>query len=118
MTKKGDYSVLYMFNDEEMQINFHKNFFIRPIAFGRSFEMENFSSLIQIFEVFEFQGWNDFLRISKDTYMRLVAAFYSNLAPIDKDNSSLRSIVGSFEIQVLPSDIAYVTNTSNEGILC
>ena len=36
ISKKGDYSVLYIFYDENMQTNFHKNFFIRPIARGRS----------------------------------------------------------------------------------
>ena len=32
--------------------NFHRNFFIRPIGFGRSFAMEKFSSLPQIVEIF------------------------------------------------------------------
>ena len=50
--------------------------------------------------------------------MRLVPIFYSTLVPTDEDNTSLRSIIGSFEIQVLPSDIAQITNTPNEGILC
>ena len=45
MSKKGDYSVPYIFDDEDMQTNFHRNFFIRPIASGRSFNMENFTSL-------------------------------------------------------------------------
>ena len=44
--------------------------------------------------------------------------FYSTFVPSDEDNTSLRSIVGSFKIQVLPSNIAQITNTSNEGILC
>ena len=56
--------------------------------------------------------------ILEDTYMRLVLVFYNILVPTDEDNTSLRSIIGSFEIQVLPSDIAYITNTPNEGILC
>ena len=37
-------------------------------------------------------------------------AFYSSN---DEDNTSLRSIIGSFEIQVLPFDIAQITNTPN-----
>ena len=45
-------------------------------------------------------------------------AFYSTLAPIDKDNTSLQSIVGSFEIQMLPSNIAQITNMPNECVLC
>ena len=45
MTKKGDYGVPYIVDNEEMQRNFHNNFFIRPIAHGRSFVMENFFSL-------------------------------------------------------------------------
>ena len=44
--------------------------------------------------------------------------FYSTLAPIDKDDTSLRNIVGSFELQVLPSNIAQITNTPNEDVLC
>ena len=80
--------------------------------------MENFSSPYQIIEVSELQGWNDFLRISKDTYTGLVAAFYSTLLFADEDNTSLISIIGSFEIQVLSSNIAQITNTQNEGTLC
>ena len=101
-----------------MKANFHRNFFIKPIAFGKSFAMENFSSLPQIVEVFEFQGWNDFLRISEDVYTGLVATFYSTLAPVDEDNTSLRSIIGSFEIQVLPSNLVHITNTPYDGVLC
>ena len=44
--------------------------------------------------------------------------FYSTLNTSDEDNTSLRSIVRSFELQVLPSDIAENTNTPNDGILC
>ena len=51
-------------------------------------------------------------------YTRLVAAFYSTLTSVDEDNTSLRSIIGSFEIQVLPSDLVHITNTPNEGVLC
>ena len=80
--------------------------------------MENFLSLPHITKVFEFQRWNDFLRFSEDVYTGIVAAFYSILAPIDEDNNSVRSIVGSFEIQVLPSDLAHITNTQNASILC
>ena len=69
-------------------------------------------------EVFAFQGWDDFVRISKDVYTRLVATFYSTLNSVDEDNTSLRSIIGSFEIKVLPSALAYITNTPNEGVLC
>ena len=118
MMKKGDYIVPYMLDDEEMQTNFHRNFFIRPIAFGKSFILENFSFLPQIVEFFEFQGWNEFLSISEDVNIELVGAFYSTLASVDEDNTSLRSIIGSFEIQVLPSDLVQITNTPNEGILC
>ena len=118
MTKKGDYSIPYMFNDKEMQRNFHINFFIRPIAYGRSFDLVNFSSLSQIVEVFEFQGWNEFLRIFEDIYTGLVGAFYSILASVDEDNTSLRSIIRSFEIQMLPSELVHITNTPNEGVLC
>ena len=56
--------------------------------------------------------------ISEDTYIGLVLAFYSTLVPIDGDNTYLRSIIGNFEIQVLPSDIAQITNSRNDGILC
>ena len=118
MKKKGAYSVPYMFDDDEMQTRFHKQFFIRPIAFGRSFEMENFLSLPHIIEAFEFQGWNDFLRISEDVYTGVVATFYSTVASVDEDNPSIKSIVVSFKIQVLPSDLAHITNTQNEGVLC
>ena len=107
MTKKADYSVPYMFNDDEMQNRFHKHFFIRPIVFGRSLEMENFLSLPQIIEVFEFQGWNDFLRISEDVHTDMVAAFYSTLALVEEDNTYVRSIIRSFEIHVVPSDLAH-----------
>ena len=52
-------------------------------------------------------------------YTGVVAAFYSTFAYIDEDNTSVRSIVGSFGIQVLSSDLAHITNTQNEeGILC
>ena len=54
MTKKGDYNIPYMFDDDEMQTRFPRHFLIRLIAFGRSFEIENFLSLPQIIEVFEF----------------------------------------------------------------
>ena len=118
MMKKGDYNVPCIFNDEEMQTNFHRNFFIRPIAFKRSFAMENFSCLPQIIEISEFQGWNDFMRISKNVYTGLVIAFYSTLAPVDEDNTSLRSIIRSFEIQVFLSDLVHITNTPYEGVLC
>ena len=80
--------------------------------------MENFTFLPEVFDVFELQGWNGFLRISEDIYTQLVPPFYSTLVPTDEDNTSLRSIVGSFELQVLPSDIAQITNTPYEGILC
>ena len=73
-----------------MHDNFHSNFFRRPIARGRSFYLENFISLPEVINVFEFQGWNDFLRISDDIYVGLVPAFYSILAPTDEDNTSLK----------------------------
>ena len=118
MSRKGDSSVPYIFNDEDMQTTFHKNFFIRPIVRGTSFHLENFTTLPQVFVAFKFQCWNDFLRISKDIYIGLVFAFYNTLAPIDKDNTSLQTIIWSFKIQVLPFDIAQITNTPNKGILC
>ena len=58
------------------------------------------------------------MRISKDIYTGLVPAFYKALASTDEDNTSLRSIIGSFGIQVLPSDIAQITNIPNEGVFC
>ena len=102
MAGKGDQSVPY----------------ILPIARRRSFYLENFTSLPEVFDIFKFQGWNDFLRISEDIYTGLVPVFYSTLSLIDEDNTSLQSIVGSFELQVLPSDIAQITNMPNEGIVC
>ena len=69
-------------------------------------------------EVFKFQGWNYFLKISEVVYIGLVVAFYSTLALVDEDNTSLRSIIGSFETQVLPSELIHITNTHNEGVLC
>ena len=50
--------------------------------------------------------------------MGLVLTFYSTLVPTDEKNTSLRSIEGSFEIEVLPSDIVQITNTLNDDILC
>ena len=110
MSKKGDFSVPYIFDDEDIQTNFIKNFFTRPIARGRSFYLENFTTLPKVHEVFEFQGWSDFLRIFEN--------IYTGLVPTDEDNISLRSIVGSFEIEVLPSNIAQITDTPNDDILC
>ena len=80
--------------------------------------MENFTTLLEVFDVFKFQGWSDFLRISKDIFRGLIFAFNSTLVPSDEDNISLRSIVRSFELQVLPSNIAEITNTPNDVILC
>ena len=79
--------------------------------------MENIRTFLEVFEVFEFQGWNDFFRISEDIYIGLLLAFYSTFVPTNGDNISFKSIVGSFEIQVLLFDIAQITNTPNEGIL-
>ena len=58
------------------------------------------------------------MRISEDIYIGLVVAFYSTLAPVDEDNTSLRSINGSFEIHMLPFDLVHITNTPYKGILC
>ena len=80
--------------------------------------MENFTTLPEVFDVFEFQGWNKFLRILENIYTGLISTFYSTLVSSDEDNISLRSIIGSFEIQVLPSNIAQITNTLNDGVLC
>ena len=73
---------------------------------------------LKVHNVFEFQGWGDFLRISENIYTRVILAFYSSLNSFDKDNTSLRSIVRSFELEVLPSNIAEITNTPNDGTLC
>ena len=56
--------------------------------------------------------------IFENTYTGLVPTFYNTLIPTDEDNTSLRSIIESFEIQILPSDIVQITNTPNDGILC
>ena len=93
MSRKDDSSIPYIFYDKEMQTDFDKNFFIRPIARGKSFHLENFTNLPEVFEVFEFQGWNNFLRILEDIYIGLVPTFYSTLAPTGEDNTSLRSII-------------------------
>ena len=87
MSGKGDSSVPYIFG--KMQNNFQRNFFGRPVARGRNFHLKNFTSHPEIFEVFEFQGWNDFLLISDDIYRGLVPVFYSTLAPTDEGNTSL-----------------------------
>ena len=58
------------------------------------------------------------MRILKDIYIWLVLAFYSTFTPTDEDNISLRSIVKSFELQVLPLDIAQIINTPDDGIFC
>ena len=110
MTIKSNSSSPYIFENEDMQVNFHKNFFIRQIGRGRSFHLESFSSFPEIVEIFEFQGWNKFLGISEDTYIGLVPAFYSTLVPTNEDNTSLKSIIGNFEVQVLPFNIAQITN--------
>ena len=118
MLKTGDYSVPYIFYDEEMQTNFHRNLFISPLPVEEpSIWKASLFSLSHVFEVFKFQGWTDFLRISEDTYRGLVPAFYSTLVPTNEDNTSFKSIIRSFEIQVLPSIIAQITNTPNKGIL-
>ena len=101
MAGKGDQSIPYIFEDDEMQAIFQNNFFQRPITRGRSFYLENFTTLPEVFEEFKFQGWNDFLRILKEIYIGPIPAFYSILVPSDEDNISLRSIVGSFELQVV-----------------
>ena len=118
MAGKGDQSIPYIFEDDKMQANFQTNFFQRPIARERSFYLENFTTLLKVFDIFEFQGQNDFLRIFEDIYTGLVPSFYNTLIPTDEDNISVRSIVGSFELQVLPLDITQITNTPNDGILC
>ena len=118
MADKGYQSIPYIFKDEDMQANFQNNFFRRPMARGRSFYLENFTALLEVFNVFEFQGWNEFLKISEEIYTGLIPVFYNTIVPSDEDNNSLRSIVGSFELQVLPLDITQITNLPNDGILC
>ena len=98
MADKGYQSVPDMFYDEEMQANFQNNFFQSPIARWRSFYLENFTSLPEVFDIFELQGWNDFLKILEDIYTRVIYAFYITLIPSDEDNTSLRRIVWSFEL--------------------
>ena len=46
------------------------------------------------------------MRISEDIYIGLIPAFYNTLACTNEENTSYRSFIGSFEIQVLPFDIA------------
>ena len=87
-----------------------------PIAKDISFNLENFISLPEVHGIFEFQGWRDFLHISEDIYTGVVPAFYSTLNASDEDNTSLKSIVWSFELHILPYDIADITNTPNNGI--
>ena len=119
MADKGYQSVPYIFKDEKMQANFQNNFFKRPIARWRSFYLENFTSFPEVFNIFYFHGWNDFLRILEDIYIWVVPAFYSTLIASDEDNTLLKSLVRSFECQVLSSNIADITtNTPNDGILC
>ena len=91
MADKGHQTNPYMFDDDEMQENFQ-----RPIARGRSFYLENFISLPEIYNVFEFQGCWDFLRILEDIYRGVVPTFYNTLNVSDEDNTSLKSIVKSF----------------------
>ena len=98
MADKAYQSVPYIFEDEEMQANFQNNFFKRPITRRRSFYLENFTSLPEVFKIFKFQRWNDFLSISEDIYIWVVPTFCSTLIPSDKDNTLLRSIVESFKL--------------------
>ena len=107
-----------MYDDEEMQGHFETHFYRRPIARGRRFYLENSISLSDVHNIFEFQGLGDFLRIFEDIYTGVVLAFYSTLDATNKDNTSPRSIVRNFKLQVLPSDIAKITNTPNDGIQC
>ena len=60
MADKSNQTVPYIFKDEEMQVDFQHNFFWRPITKGRSFYLENFTILPEVFDIFEFQGWNNF----------------------------------------------------------
>ena len=54
MADKSNQSVLYIFEDEEIQENFQHNFFRRPIARRSSFYLENFTTLPEVFDIFEF----------------------------------------------------------------
>ena len=100
MADKGHQSVPYMFKDDEMEANFKNNFFRRAIDRGRSFllgELHLYSRSLQ------------YLRVFGDIYTGVVPTFYNTLAAIDEDNTFLKSIIGSFEHQVLPP---------NDIILC
>ena len=78
--------------------------------------MKNFTTFPEVFDIFEFQDWNDFLKISEDIYTGMVPAFCSTLIPSDEDNTSLQSIVRSFKLQVLSSDSTQIINTLNKRI--
>ena len=78
--------------------------------------MKNFTTFPEVFDIFEFQDWNDFLKISEDIYTGMVPTFCSTLIPSDEDNTSLRSIVRSFKLQVLSSDSTQIINTLNKRI--
>ena len=54
MMLKNNSSVPYIFEDEDMQTNFHINFFFRLIAKGRSFHLECFTSFTETGEIFKF----------------------------------------------------------------
>ena len=116
MVEKINVSVPYMYDDEQMQEHFKNHFYRRPIAKGRSLYLENFTTLLNVHGIFEYQGWGSFLRIFEEIYAGVAPAFYNTLNASDEDNTSLRSIIRSFELQVLPSDIVEITKTQNEGI--
>ena len=87
-----------MYDDEEMQEHFETHFYRRPMSRWRNFNLENFINLPEVHRVFEFQGWEDLLLISKDIYTEIVTTFYNTLNTFDEDNTSLRSIIRSFEL--------------------
>ena len=89
MADKGYHNIPYIFKDEEMQANFQNNFSRRPTTRGRSFNLEKFTALPKVFDDFEFQRWNDFMRILEDIYTGLIPAFYNSLVPSDEDNTTL-----------------------------
>ena len=56
MAEKINVSVPHMYDDEEMEENFKKHFYKRPIARGRSFYLENFTTLPDVYGIFKYQG--------------------------------------------------------------
>ena len=101
MVEKINVRIPFMFDDDEMQEQLENHFYRRPIPRGGSFYLENFTILLEMHGVFEYQGWGNLLRISKDIYIGVVPTFYNTLNATAEDNTSLRSIIIRFELHVL-----------------